>query len=319
MRILHVTNWCSGIAERNVRALKQWSAHQHELVTRIAHPYGDRIAYEAPTYTEATTTRETVLGMAEEADALHFHCVGYDGTAELPETIHGIDWGAFRGKKRFVLTGHCSMLSPERQWILPCGERFRVRNLHHYDAIFGPHLSCRRTYDRRLEYAPDIIPIHDWLYRPSGDFPPAAACSFKGGERADDCWRAGIRFDVFPTPTPMPQQLARRRREFRVTLDNFTDGHWGLFGMESLSQGIPCATYIHPMNLECFDILKAPLPPFLRLKFGGEDLPERFKEVLAMPEADWRALSAQCREWIEQHYDPERLVWRWDALYDALR
>lgn len=319
MKILHVANWCAGITTRNVNALKQWSKHQHELVARIAHPYGERIAYEAPTYTEATTSRETVLAMAHEADALHFHAVGYDGTAELPETIHGINWKEFRGKKRFILTGHCSMLAADgRAWTLPCGGKFRVKNLHHYDALFGPHLSCRETYEARLEYAPDIIPIYDWLYRPLEKFPAPRACSFKGGDKQTECLQAGIDFDVFPTPTPMPDQLARRRKNYRVTLDNFTDGHWGLFGMESLAQGVPSATFIHSLNEECFALIKATPPPFVRCAFGGADLAEKFLQILAMPESEWRELSILCRWWMERYYDPERLVWRWDELYDRL-
>ncbi len=317
MKILHICNWAAGITTRNVNALKQWSRYRHELVARIAHPYP--IHYEAPTYTEATTTRETVLGMIEEADALHFHAVGYDGTAELPETVHGINFAQWLGKKRFIFTGMCSMLAPDGEtWTIPCGEKFRVRNLDRYDLIMGPHLSCKHTYAERLEYAPDIIPIHDWLYTPSGVFPPARVCSFKGGEVKGALWQAGIEFYQYPTPTAMSLHLAQRRKLYRATLDNFTDGHWGLFGMESLAQGIPSLAYIHPVNMECFDILKAPIAPFLSVHFGGRKLAATLSGVLNWPEEAWREFSVHCREWMEAHYDPERLVWRWDDLYGRL-
>jgi len=324
MKIMHICNWCSGITARNVNGLKQWSKHSHELVARIAHPYA--IDYEPPTHLERNTSKELVLAMAEEADALHFHAVGHDGTAELPETIHGIDWAQFRGKKRFILSGMCSMLARDREsWMLPAGERFRVRNLSHYDLLVGPHLSCKKTYDERLQYVPDIIPINDWLYTPlaprtdTGSLPrPRRACSFKGWERQEEAKRAGIDFRIFPTPTRMSTQLAWRRREACVTLDNYTDGHWGLFGMESLAQGIPCTTYTHPLNMECFEILKAKRPPFLDVQFGGGNLAEIFRRVMAMDSAEWLGWSLAGRHWIETYYDPEILTWRWDAVYDSM-
>lgn len=317
MKILHVSNWCSGVTARNVNALKQWSTHQHELVARTTHPYD--LNYEMPTYTEASTTKEIVLGMAEEADALHFDAVGYDGTPELRETIHGIDWSQFLGKKRFVLTGHCSMLTPDGSaWIKPCGRKFDIDHLDKYDLLMGPALSCRHTYAARLEYAPDMIPIFDWLYTPLLGEKPQRACSFKCGERVYELRGRGIDFVQIPCPTKMPIQMDWRRREVRASADNYTDGHWGLFGLESLSQGTPCATYTHPMNRECWDILGVPPPPFIELAFGGANLAETMALILYAPESAWRVMSAEARSWMEKHYDPEILVRRWDDLYNKI-
>jgi len=272
-----------------------------------------------PTYTEASTTREIVLAMAEEADALHFDAVGYDGTTELRETIHGIDWSQFLGKKRFVLTGHCSMLAPDGlSWMKPCGRKFDVDNIDKYDLLMGPALSCRKTYSWRLEYAPDIVPIFDWLYTPFAGEKPRRACSFKCGERVYELRQRGIDFVQIPCPTKMPIQMAWRRKEVRASADNYTDGHWGLFGIESLSQGIPCAAYTHPMNRECWSLIDAPPPPFIPLEFGGADLAEKMEALLVMPEAEWSAISGASRAWVERFYDPERLVWRWDRLYDKI-
>lgn len=317
MNILHVGNWCSGVHARNVRSLKQWSKHQHEFVARCQHPYD--LGYEAADYTRSNTTRELVLRLAEEADALEFHAVGYDGTAELPETIHGIDWARFRGKKRLILHGTCSMLAPDGSWFKPCGRKFDVRNLDHYDLLLGPALSCKFTYDQRLEYVPDIIPINDWLYTPQRGEKPERACSFKGWERAEELQFAGIDFELLKTPTKMPIQLDYRRRNFKATLDNFTDGHWGLFGLESLSQGIPCCVYTHPMNRECWDLIKAKEPPpFVEIEYGGKDLAAKLRWLLAMRHDEWEGWSQMCRRWIERFYDPEILVWRWDSVYDSI-
>ena len=317
MKVLHLANWVSGVTSRNVNALKQYSRHSHEFIARIEHVYN--IGYEPPCYTEATTTREVVLALAEEADVLHFAAVGFDGTPELPETIHGIDWSEFLGRKRFVLSGMCSMLAPDgKTWFKPCGDKFTVRNLNKYDLLVGPHLSCKKTYAERLEYVPDIIPIDDWLYTPAPGPKPPVVCSFKGWESAEELKQAGIDFRILPTPTKMAEQLDLRRNRVKATLDNFNDGHWGLFGMESLSQGIPSATYIHPMNRECFEILGIPQPPFLEVGHGGTGLVETLRRVLEMPEDVYAPLRRECRDWIERYYNPKALVRRWDSVYETI-
>lgn len=316
MRILHVCNWCSGITARNVAALKQHSQHQHELVTRLIHPYD--MATEPVHLTEQDTTREMVLQLADEADALHFHAVGYDGSAGLPETIHGIDWSMFLGKKKFFFHGMVSDLLPDGRWEKRHGERFEVKHLGHYDALFGPHLSCKHTYEGRLYYVPDIIPIHDWLYTPAQIRPrQRVAVTFKDREIAWRCQREGLELLLLPTPTKLTHQLDYRRRVCRATFDNSTDGHWGLFGIESLAQGIPSIAYTAPENYGCWTTLTVPKPPFIECAYGGADVPELLRTIFDMPPLEWEALSEKCRRWVELYYSPRNLVRRWDAIYWA--
>lgn len=316
-KILHVCNWASGITTRNVTGLKQWSQHSHELVARMQHPYD--MGYETATYTEASTPKEAVLMMAEEADILHFHAVGYDGTPGYPGTIHDIDWSQFRGKKLFIMHAMCSYVTPdEKTFERGNGDLFLIKNLNHYDALMGPHLSCKVSYEDRLKYVPDMIPINDWLYTPMSGMKQRIASTFKDGDVVAQCTAAGVPFRLFHTPTKMPQQLAWRRENCRVTMDNCRDGHWGLFGMESLSQGIPCATYIHPMNRECFDILGVPQPPFLPLEFAGKNAPETLRRIMDMPEQDWQVMSDSCRQWIESFYNERLLTRHWDRAYNEV-
>src|SRR5690242_13278940 len=210
MRVLHLCNWCSGITTRNVSALKAHSAHYHELVTRVLHPYD--MAVEPTHLTERDTTRDMVIGLAEEADILHFHAVGFDGTIGLPETIHGIDWSRFLGKKLFILHGMCSDLQPDGEtFILRHGERFAVRNLNRYDTLMGPHLSCKKSYEERLHYVPDIVPIWDWLYMPPARRPSEkTAATFKEPHIVSHCRAKGLDVRFFPTPTKLTLQLEWR-------------------------------------------------------------------------------------------------------------
>lgn len=317
MKILHVCNWVGGITTRNVAELKKHSRHSHELVVRIDHCYD--MATEPAHLSERNTTKDMVVGLAEEADALHFHAVGYDGTPELPETIHGIDWSAFRGKKPFILHGMCSDLQPDGEtFTLRHGARFAVRNLDHYDALMGPHLSCKRSYQDRLEYVPDMVPIHDWLYTPASGYKLNLAATFKEPNVASACLRENLNLNFFRTPTRLTDQLDWRRRFCRAAFDNSTDGHWGLFGVESLSQGVPCVAYTHPINLECWLVLGVPSPPFVVCRYGGADVPKLLRWIFDLPEEDWKCFSAACRKWVETCYDSKLLVRRWDATYDEL-
>lgn len=315
MKILHVANWCSGITTRNVNALKAYSRHSHEFVARIIHPYD--MACEPTHLTERDTTKEMVLQLAEEADALHFHAVGYAGSVGMPETIHGIDWSQFLGKKKFIFHGMCADLAGHNAAFTPtAGSRFLVPNLEKYDALMGPHWSCKSSYQERLHVVPDIVPIHDWLYTPQPGIKKRIACSFKDPWVAVDCANKGIPFRQFPCPTKLTEQLAWRRANCKVTFNGSINGAWGLFALESLSQGIPSVCYIHDeMRRVWTETLRVPPPPFIECGYGGEDAPELLRKVMDMPEDEWQELSFDCRAWMESFYGPEFLVFYWDQVY----
>lgn len=318
MKILHVCNWCSGITTNNVDALKAHSKHSHELVTRITHPYD--MALDPAWLTEANTDKDQVLALAEEADVLHFHVTGYKGTKGLPQTIHGIDWSVFLGKKPFIAHGMCSYLVNGNFALVPGTEdMFSIPDMDQYTALMGPHLSCKKSYEERLHYVPDILPINDWLYTPLRTAPKKLACTFKEPQLVAHLEGIhSITVRMLRTPTKLPEQLAWRRQNCRVTFDNSRDGHWGLFGIESLSQGIPCAVYTHPMNRECWRVLGVPDPPFEEIKYGGSDLAPALSRILGMSEDHWGSTSRECRKWVEDYYNPKRLVWRWDEVYGEI-
>lgn len=316
MKILHICNWVGGITTRNVAALKQYSRHAHELVVRMDHCYD--MATEPAHLTEKNTTREMVLRLADEADALHFHAVGYDGTEALPETLHGIDWSALRGKKPFFLHGMVSDLLSDGTWTKRHGARFEVRHLDHYAALFGPHLSCKKTYQSRLEYVPDMIPIREWLYTPCAVAKHNVAATFKNPEVVAECERQNLALRFLPTPTKLTDQLDWRRRACKATFDNATDGHWGLFGIESLAQGVPCIAHTDKTNRECWTLVGAPEPPFFSCEYGGADVPHLLREIFAADESLWKNWSVIARHWIDRFYNPRLLVRRWDAVYDLI-
>jgi hypothetical protein len=90
------------------------------------------------------------------------------------------------------------------------------------------------------------------------------------------------------------------------------------FGLESLSQGIPCVTYAHAVNMKCWDLLNVPPPPFFWCKYGGEDVPEILSRIFKMPRDEWQCYSKVARDWMETHYAPRKIVGRWDGVYDRI-
>jgi hypothetical protein len=316
MKILHVCNWASGITTRNVTELKKYSKHQHEIVTRFVHPYD--MACEPCHLTEKDTTPEMVIQLAMEADMLHFHAVGLDGSSGKRETIHNINWKKLANGKLTAYHGMISNLLPDGETFFVHDNSFEINNLDGYSALMGPHLSCKKTYGQRLEYVPDMVPIWDWLYMPSGNEPSQIAYTFKDPFLHEQCLAKGVKLYRFPTPTKLTESLHAKRMRAKVCHDNSKDGHWGLFGIESLSQGIPCSAYTHPINTACWDILNVDRPPFLEVEFGGANVPEVLWNVLKMPLDEWQELSTRCRQWVEACYEPKNLVKRWDEIYDQL-
>lgn len=317
MRVLHVCNWASGVTTRNVNELKKYSKHSHELVTRIEHPYD--MAVEPVHLTEKNSTRDMVLALADWADALHFHAVGYSGTNELPETIHGIDWSQFRGKKLFFFHGMMSSLGQDQRFYIQSPGRFCVQNLDHYDALLGPHMACKVTYGQRLHFVPDMIPVDDWLYSPgpAGKRDPVAF-TFKDPWITGACRMRGLDLRLLPTPTKLTEQLFLRKMKARATFNGSVDGAWGLFALESLSQGVPTIAFIHDVNRAAWDVLEVPPPPIAECAYAGANVPEVLGALLDMPEDEWLDLCHECRVWIERFYHPHDLVVRWDKVYDEI-
>lgn len=317
MRILHIANGDVGPAAASVAALKQWSQHSHELVAKWA------TGYTQPQLLEANTTPETVLELANQADVLHFHGIGSRGTLGNPCTIHDIDWQEYRASKRFVFHGNVSMLAPDGSYIMPGGDRFRVSGLDEYDLLLGSYPSCAQAYDAPLmEYVPDILPVNDWLLAPLPGWTIGkkdnAVCTARIRKRCKELQAAGLPISYLD-PTMLPSEILRaRRNEYAAALDNYSDGHWTPFGLESLAQGVPCAVHVSETDAAAFKILGATPAPFIQLEYGGADLQQKMMSFLTEGEGEQERLAELGRSWIAKFYDPEKLSWLWDTAYTKL-
>lgn len=315
LNVLHIANLTAGPAAMSVSALKQWSKHRHELVARTANG----LEYSTPSITEYTATPDFVRSMVEQADVLHFHGVGFNGSLGDRQTIHGIDFAEYRGAKKFIFHGYLSMLRPDGSWALPGGDRYAVSDLPEYDMLAGSHPSCEQAYAMpQMRTLPDILPIFDWLLSPVKHGKPRRACSYYGRKHQRALTATGVDLEVLQFGSVAPILLDYVRHAFSAALDNYSDGHWSTFGIVALALGLPCLAFVHPVNWSFFDTIKADRAPFVETEYGGATVADSLKRILSLPDEELQAIAGYGRAWIERFYDPERLTWVWDDAYDSL-
>ncbi len=115
---------------------------------------------------------------------------------------------------------------------------------------------------------------------------------------------------------PWPIVMSERRKWATITIDNVREGHYGLAGTESLSQGIPSIAWNHPTTIEQLAMI------------GGNN---PFIEASSIKEATLHAITwakdtqmatdygLQCRAWIEEYYHSKKLIEKfWEPFCDDL-
>lgn len=289
MKILHFGS--SGAAA--VRFLKQWSTHRHELVSTSGEGFN-----------ESSVRDLFIAALVDEADALHFHA-----PLDLPCNV---DWLTYAKGKLKIFHCYRSLLMPDGKWRIPDDDS----RADGFDVYFGSHLGMRDVYPG-LHYAPEFVPVNDWLLQPGSEERPPVFFSCGGMRRQGELRKNGIEFHVdYQTPETM---LALRTQYFGI-LDNYWTGCWSGFGLAAMAQGLPVVTHIAERNRECLELLKAKdAPPFVECEYAGKNLVEAFQMLLAMPKDELLGISRFGRWWTREFYDPERIAWRWDELYDGLQ
>jgi hypothetical protein len=289
MNILHFGS--SGVTA--ARFLKQWSSHRHELVSVSGEGLN-----------EATVSENFVASLVDEADVLHFH--------EPLEYPHNIDWITYAAGKRKIFHSYRSLLTPEGKWRVPDDSR----KAEGFDAYWGTHLGMDDVYPG-LKFAPEFVPVNDWLLQPGPEERPAVFFSCGGIRRQRELRKQGISMDVgYKTP----ESTLALRFHYLGVLDNYWTGCWGRFGIEAMAQGLPVVVHVADRNRECLRVLKAKDdPPFVECGYKGDNLADAFRKILNMPQEERLGISRFGRWWAREWYDPERITWLWDGLYEGLK
>lgn len=300
MKILHIANSFdpAGDVTRCVTELKKYSRHQHEAVVRQPHPFHKQLGFQEPVLMEWNTCTKLVDSLFDWADAVLYHFVGWkDGWNDLRKPSgfrnSNVYYNALQG--RFF-----------------CSPWYNAKSTSKFKMVSSSHLGAR-DFLPGCSFLPVLIPINDPLYTPDwSDRPPCISYAKHSAEIRFSEWN-GVKLQNLDNHHH-PVLLHQRRTEASVVIDNISDGHYGLAGLEALSQGLPVIVFNHETTKEQLRDLAPEYPPFIEV---GPSLEQALNT--AAEQTLNTDLRFSARLWIENYYHSARLIEKyWDRFVDRL-
>lgn len=305
--ILHVCGWFdpSGDATRCVAELNKYSNHKHDLIVKWRHPVADVFQFPEP------VLQSPIAGIVSErfewADAIIHHLVGWDSGAGYK--LNPDKPTAFRNAN--------VMYNPE-QGKFYCLQEFFANPFHvAYRLVGSCHMGARDFMGEQAHYLPALIPINEELYTPDWSHrEPCVAYIKHSPEITSEMSTTPNLRRLDLTGQRLVSVLHMRRREATVTIDNLSEGHYGLAGTESLAQGIPVVAWNHPRTLaQLNDIAPGAGSPFIQ----ASNIREAVVLAKEFAGADREVHGRIAREWIETFYNSKYLIERyWEPFCDRL-
>lgn len=312
-RILHVAGWFdpSGDVTRSVAELNRYSAYEHTALVKWHHPEAKVMQFPEPEH--QSPIPGTVSMLFESADAIIYHLVGWNCPAGY--NYRSLKPTAFRNAN--VLFDRSRVDSCMKPFY--CMQEFFANPMDPvYDMMGSCHMAARDFMGEQTAFLPALMPIYDKLYTPDWsdrDEPRNTGVMYI--KHADQLQE---RFTAEGTPSFRMDGMAHaevmelRRSVATITIDNVTEGHYGLAGTESLSQGIPAIAFNHRRTLEQLeDIAPGVGSPFIE----ADSVRNAVKAAHTYTPLMVRRHGA--RNWIETYYNSQRLTERyWDPFVEKL-
>ncbi len=341
-RVLHVVNYFdpAGDVIRCFNELKKYSRHSHELFVKDRHPLQASYGYEeaalmawntvSPSFNvppkdlnerqllawraEAEKREKAACSAeanapfrqaAEWCDCVLYHFVG-------PESGFRVDGkpAAFRNVNIYWSDAE------NRFW---SAEEYNARSLDGFRLVSSSHVGAQEFLPGEFRWLPDLIPIFDVLYAPEFSERPPCVSYIKHGNDFDIAdFGAGVgkqRLDR----NRHAVILASRRVSASVVIDNVSDGHYGLAGLEAMSQGFPAIMFNREKTRAALRELAPLYPPLMEVGPSLYEAIQAARSLLAIPAEKMLALRREMREWMVTHYNSKRLIAKyWDTFVDEL-
>lgn len=308
--ILHVCGWFdpSGDITRSVSELNLYSKHRHDVIVRWFHPERDKFKFPEPEHQSPLLTK--VKERMDWTDAVVYHLVGkgceagYKVEANKPTGFRNANVVWDSCTRKFTFNGPHFFSNP-----------------HLYKAVGSCHMGAKDFMGEDCAFLPALMPIFDTPYMPNwDDRPPCVAytkCTKElDAELSKECPRIK-RLNL--AGNSWRSVMHMRSLEATVCIDAIlNEGHYGLFGTESLAQGIPCVANLQSRTMD----------QILSLTYGNVDIPFRnadnIRDAVAIAESmsygsTRNTHGEYCRLWMEQYYYSKKLVSQyWDPWLDKL-
>lgn len=304
--ILHVCGTFdpAGDVFRCVEELKKVSVHKHSLVVRLPHPFKDSMKLPSP---EAFFL-EYPEHLVDAADAVICHF------SDWPE-----DWPWPKKPMAFRNLNIRYEALIDKFW---SEAQFNTTHPWKYSLISASHVGAHDFLTASdFKWLPDLLPIFSKEYAPRYVERGNCVSYIKHAEELD---RADFGICTKQNLSYKPHAEIMRQRKFhaRVVVDNWSDGHWGLAGHESISLGLPTVAFLHHKTLTalsdfCGGDVTA-FVPFIQVSNMNEAVAAA-REVLSWSDECYLKARLIIRSWAERHFSSGRLVGAfWDPFVEAL-
>ena len=296
--------------------INKHTKHKAECIVRQRVPLTERSAG----YIYFTDLSEAMLQKKiKNADIIHFvqnHPLQENVMTDIPTRFPNINWIDILKEKPCILHNHGGA-------VLLDTEKY-IGDMAKYDI---PILLCTPLnipLFHTAKWLPNIIPINDPLYKPTernwsenikiehkifylhGDY-------VKGTKMLLEVINTFLR-DTFKYPVEMIwyhdlvlDECLRKSSECHMCIGTLTEGFAGMTIWESLSKGQVCLCRLDPTVYEAYTKLGDGTPPPI-LNPSGMDEMSKMIINLCKNRNQLKKLAIESRNWMEKHYNPEKLI-----------
>lgn len=307
--ILHIVNGFdfAGDALRCTLELRKFSKHKHAIMITTPHPFLNDYQYHEPQcYYDHVDPEDLVTFRAtlRWCDAILYQFYGPERGFNHFEYSFKRPSG-FRNSNIYYDNIH------DKFW---ASEWYTAQRPENFSMRASSHL-CAEDFLKDCWFLPVMFNIDNPIYKPIYEPVPRPPCLAYSKSatliHGIDTWY-GDR--LCHEKKPYLEVLADRQANASVVIDNVTEGHYGLAGLQALSQGTPAIVFNHPKTLAEIKLLSSS-NPFSEVGYGFQSLKERLPVMRCTPQHERREL----RTWMETYYNSRRLVVDfWDTFFDEL-
>jgi len=256
--------------------------------------------------------------LVNQADILHFS--QYDWTEKITGTSHTFQDLMHRKDQKIIFQGHGGA------WLLDPDKRMELYRKNGVKVI-----TCSQIDEQIIpeaEWMPNILGTDSFDLTPdwSRDFNKqlhaslASNCPlYKGGEIVSYVFeylcKFGYDFKFEYVKNLEKSESIKIRKKHHITVDNWTQGFFGLAGLEGLAMGHIVFARLNSLAIKNWQTKFAKMPPIENV-MGMDEC----AKVLRKYYNDRILMKERCIEnfkWIEDYYTDEKIVKMWKELYES--